>query len=431
AKAEAEAKVAKARGKLTGDFRASILSQVFSEAEIAREEEAASVAEVARRDEAALRELINATVSSALSQALSLDAAAKEAVGLDAKASVGLDAMERPAPDCEEETVLRNATTPRSLAHPPAALAHPPAALLEYEVEKEDPVLLQLPAADSPAADCCTLAECNTVRTVDEHVRRARWEGARDGALKVEGVPDGALEVDDAVEPRRRLEDSLEDGLVGASVATARIVTDAKPVPEAKDTAEDGPEAAEPEAAEVTEGAEREAEVIEGAEREAEVAEGAEDEEQDPQLWARVQDLPDAAHGTTKNHQALLRARQHYLSSHPQASSVASCLASATAVEASAPAPAAVVTAHCSEPVERGDLGEIYSAEIDCSEPVELDLRGARKRIAKCEELIARIKASDLPALVLEELNHLEMVLREAAPTTAPTHSLLVPGVPL
>jgi hypothetical protein len=233
--------------------------------------------------------------------------------------------------------------------------------------------------------------------------------------LKVEGVPDGALEVDDAVEPRRRLEDSLEDGLVGASVATARIVTDAKPVPEAKDTAER-------ETAEVTEGAEREA---------AEVTEGAEDEEQDPQLWARVQDLPDAAHGTTKNHQALLRARQHYLSSRPQASSVASCLASATAVEASAPAPAAVVTAHCSEPVERGDLGEIYSAEIDCSEPVELDLRGARKRIAKCEELIARIKASNLPALVLEELNHLEMVLREAAPTTAPTHSLLVPGVPL
>jgi hypothetical protein len=354
-----------------------------------------------------------------LSQALSLDAAAKEAVGLDAKASVGLDAMERPAPDCEEETVLRNATTPRSLAHPPPALAHPPAALLEYEVEKEDPVQLQLPAADSPAAECCTLAECNTVRTVDEHVRRARWEGARDGALKVEGVPDGALEVDDAVEPRRRLEDSLEDGLVGASVAMARIVTDAKPVPEA--TAEDGPEAAEPEAAEVTEGAEREAEVIEGAE----------DEEQDPQLWARVQDLPDAAHGTTKNHQALLRARQHYLSSRPQASSVASCLASAAAVEASAPAPAAVVTAYCSEPVERGDLGEIYSAKIDCSEPVELDLRGARKRIAKCEELIAHIKASDLPALVLEELNHLEMVLREAAPTTAPTHLLLVPGVPL
>jgi len=31
---------------------------------------------------------------------------------------------------------------------------------------------------------------------------------------------------------------------------------------------------------------------------------------------------------------------------------------------------------------------------------------------------------------VLEELNHLEMVLREAAPTTAPTHSLLVPEVP-
>ena len=70
-----------------------------------------------------------------------------------------------------------------------------------------------------------------------------------------------------------------------------------------------------------------------------------------------------------------------------------------------------VVTTYCSEPVERGDLGEIYSAEIDCSEPIELDLRAARKRIAKCEELIALIKASELPVLVLEELNHLELVL--------------------
>ena len=209
-------------------------------------------------------------------------------------------------------------------------------------------------------------------------MRRARWEGARHGAFKVEGVSggarDGALEVDDAVEPRRRLEDSLEDDLVEASVATARIVNDAKTVPDAKDKAKDGPEAAECEAAEVTE--------------------GVEDEEQDPQLWARVQDLPGVAHGATKNHQALLRARQHLMSSRPQA-------------------------------------GEIYSAEIDCSEPVELDLRAARKRIAKCEELIAHIKASELPVLVLEELNHLEMVLREAAPTTARIRSLLVPGVPL
>ena len=42
---------------------------------------------------------------------------------------------------------------------------------------------------------------------------------------------------------------------------------------------------------------------------------------------------------------------------------------------------------------------------------VELDLRGARKRIANCEELIARIKAMEPPPPVLEELNHLELVL--------------------
>jgi hypothetical protein len=54
--------------------------------------------------------------------------------------------------------------------------------------------------------------------------------------------------------------------------------------------------------------------------------------------------------------------------------------------------------------------------KVATAKPVELDLRGARKRLANCEELIARIKAMEPPAPVLEELSHLELVLVSWSP---------------
>ena len=66
---------------------------------------------------------------------------------------------------------------------------------------------------------------------------------------------------------------------------------------------------------------------------------------------------------------------------------------------------------------ERKATAEKAGAEkVATAKPVELDLRGARKRIANCEELIARIKAMEPPAPVLEELNHLGLVLVSWSP---------------